>query len=132
MFTVHIDDSGTAPDQQIAIATALIVPAARIVALDREWKALTEKEGFPGFHMSECVARNKDSHFAHWSDDKKRGVISRVRQIGEKFGSQAISLAVHKADYDEVVPDELREFSGTFHYMGGPKYNWLARQVGKV
>jgi hypothetical protein len=116
MFTVHIDDSGTDPNQPVAIATALIVPAARIVSLDREWKALTEKEGFPDFHMSECVASNKDSHFAHWGDDKKRRVISRVRQIGKKFGSQAISLAVHKADYDEVVPDELREFSGRFHY----------------
>ena len=26
MFTVYIDDSGTSPDQQVAIATAVIIP----------------------------------------------------------------------------------------------------------
>jgi hypothetical protein len=116
MFTVYIDDSGTDPNQQVAIGTALIVPAVRIIALEREWKTLTEREGFSDFHMSECVANNKDSCFANWGDDKKRRVISKVRQIGKKFGSQAISLAVYKADYDAVVTDELREFTGTFHY----------------
>jgi len=119
MFTVHIDDSGTDPNQLVAIATALIVPATRIIALDKEWKTLTETEDFPDFHMSECVARNKDSHFANWTDEKKRRVISRVRQIGKKFGLQALSLAVYKADYDELVPDELREFAGRFHYTWG-------------
>jgi hypothetical protein len=116
MFTVHIDDSGTDPNQAVAIATALIVPASRIVALDREWRALIEKEDFPDFHMSVCVARNKKSHFADWDNDKQQRVISRVRQIGKKYGSRAFSLTVHKADYDAVVTDELREFAGTFHY----------------
>lgn len=116
MFTVYIDDSGTDPNQPIAIATCLIVPAARIVALDGEWNRLTEREHFPEFHMSECVANNKDSCFSEWDDNKKRRVISRVRQIGKKFGSQVISLSVYKADYDAVVTDELREFAGAFHY----------------
>jgi hypothetical protein len=114
-FRVHIDDSGTDPKQDVAIATALIMPAARITALDNEWKKLTEKEGFSDFHMSECVARNPKSEYANWDGAKLRRVISRVRQIGKKFGLKAISLTVNKADYDEVVLPRL-EFADKYHY----------------
>src|SRR5271155_4361077 len=37
MFRAYIDDSGTDPEQQVAIASMLIMPATRIPALDREW-----------------------------------------------------------------------------------------------
>jgi Protein of unknown function (DUF3800) len=115
MFRVHIDDSGTDPSQQVAIATALIMPAARIAALDREWKTLTENEGFSDFHMSVCVARNEKSQFAGWSEDKQQRVIRRVRHIGKKFGLKGLSLACNKADYDELVLPRL-PFADRYHY----------------
>jgi hypothetical protein len=116
MFTVYIDDSGTAPDQQAAIATALIVPAARIAALEREWDTLKKKESFNSFHTSECVAFNPKSEFANWDEVKQRRVISRVRQIGEKFALNAFSIAVKKSDYDAVIPANMRKLTGKYHY----------------
>lgn len=116
MFTVHIDDSGTAPDQQIAIATAVIIPAARIPALNSEWGTLKRREGFISFHTSECVALNSDSEFSTWGTVKRDRVLSRVRQIGKKFGLVSISLAVKKSDYDQLIPDEMRPFTGNYHY----------------
>jgi hypothetical protein len=116
MFTIFIDDSGTDPQQPIAIASVLIVPAARIVALDREWSALRSREGFSDFHMSECVWLNADSEFSGWSTEKRDRVIARVRQLGKKFGVQAISLAITKCDYDELVPHWLKELAGQYHY----------------
>jgi hypothetical protein len=116
MFTVYIDDSGTDPKQQVAIASALIIPASRIVALDKEFARLRDKEVFKEFHMSVCASLNGKSEFADWDVVKQHRVISRVRQIGKKFGVQAISLAVTKADYDELMPDWLRELAGRFHY----------------
>jgi len=115
MFRSHIDDSGTDPCQQVAIATALIMPAARVAALDREWKALTEREEFSDFHMSVCVARNEKSQFAGWSDEKQRRVISRVRQIGKKFGLKGFSLCINKSDYDELVVPRL-SYADKYHY----------------
>ena len=122
MFRIHIDDSGTDPNQQVAIATALIVPAKRITALDKEWETLTDKEGFPDFHMSECVARNPKSCFADWSDEKLARVIGRVRQIGKKYGLKGFSLAVKKADYDAVVLPNL-PYADKYHYT------WIVRNV---
>jgi hypothetical protein len=115
MFRVYIDDSGTDPNQQVAIASVLIVPAPRITALDKEWKTLTDKEGFTSFHMSECVARNEKSEFAGWSDEKQKRVISRVRQLGKKYGLKGISLAIEKSDYDELVLPHL-EYADKYHY----------------
>jgi hypothetical protein len=40
MFTIYLDDSGTDPSQPVAIASALIIPAPRIIALEREWYKL--------------------------------------------------------------------------------------------
>jgi hypothetical protein len=122
MFMVFIDDSGTDPNQQVAIASVLIVPAARIAALNREWKTLTEKEGFTSFHMSECAARNEESEFAAWDATKQKRVISRVRQLGKKFGLKGFSLAVKKLDYDEVV-------SGILEYADRYHYTWAIRSM---
>jgi hypothetical protein len=92
MLTAYIDDSGTDPNQKIAIASALMIPSARLTALNSEWAALANKEGFTSFHMSECIAQNAESEFADWDEHKRRRVVWRVRQMVKKFGGQAISF----------------------------------------
>ena len=116
MFTAHIDDSGSDPAQAVANATALIIPARRILALEREWDALKIRHGFSCFHMAEFSARNPDSEFANWDDLKHDLVFTRVREICKKYGVQAMSITVYKKDYDEVVPADFRKHTGLFHY----------------
>ncbi len=123
MFTVFIDDSGTAPAQAVAIATALIIPQAQIIRLDTEWDGLRAKEEFDCFHTSEFYFKNPKSEFANWTDAKRARVFTRVRQISTKYGIRAVSIAVKKSDYDEVAPTELRSFLGKSHY------SWAVRQV---
>jgi hypothetical protein len=116
MFSVYIDDSGTAPDQAVAMASALIVPAKRIVALNKEWETFAAKAGFTDFHSSECVCRNPKSEYAHWDDDKVRTVTARVRQTTRKYAVRAFSFAVTKKDYDCLLAPEMKELFGRFHY----------------
>jgi hypothetical protein len=96
MFTAYLDDSGTDPNQAVAIATAIIIPAAQIIRLEREWENLKKKEGFSCFHTSEMIARNKKSEFADWDDEKVDRVFRRVREISMKFSiaTGAVSFAV--------------------------------------
>jgi len=68
------------------------------------------------FHTSECIHRNKRSVFADWNDAKIKRVVTRIRQIIKKYGVRAFSIAVNKADYDEVVSPEIKEVVGQFHY----------------
>jgi hypothetical protein len=116
MFTIHLDDSGTSPSQHVAIATALIIPALQLVRMEREWNNVKIKEEFTDFSMSEFVARNPKSEFANWDDAKRLRVYQRIRQISKKYGLRSFSVAINKVDYDELIPDIIRNVIGKYHY----------------
>ncbi len=116
MFTVYIDDSGTACEQRVAIAAGLIFPAKRLAALEKEWNDFLEKAAIKDFHTSECVHKNHHSAFASWDDDKVKRVVSRVRQVSLKYSVRGFSCAINKADHDDLVPDDLRRLVGQSHY----------------
>ena len=122
-FTIYLDDSGTSPSQHVAIATALIIPTARISHLKSEWGALKEKFGFTEFHTSVFVARNYKSEFAKWSDEKQDRLFNRVTQVAKKYGVRAFSFAVYKKEYDELAPEQFRASLGRQHYT------WAVRNV---
>jgi Protein of unknown function (DUF3800) len=111
-FTVYIDDSGTAREQKVANATVLIIPAEKILDMEKELDALKKKEGFTDFHTSVFIARNPKFEFAGWSDSKQKRVLRRMRQITRKYTSQIFSLAVNKADFDSIMPTEIRKHTG--------------------
>jgi hypothetical protein len=116
VFTVYIDDSGTDPAQPVAIASALIFPAMRLVAMEREWEALKAKEGFTCLHTSECAARNPRSDFALWDQKKVGSVLKKVRQFIFKYSVQSFSVAVSKSDHDSIIPGDFKRFVGRYHY----------------
>lgn len=115
-FTAYIDDSGTAPDQKIANCTALIIPAKRLLALEKEWKSFRTKEQFCDLHTSEFVARNYKSFFGKWSDAKHRRVFDRAREITKKYGVKVWSFSARKEEFDAIVPAEFRKYTGKNHY----------------
>jgi hypothetical protein len=100
----------------VAIATALVVPASRIIQFQSEWDTFCDKWGISDFHSSECAAANPKSCFAGWDEAKIAKVFKRVRQIIRKYGVRAFSLSVHKSDYDAVVPAANRPMFGHYHY----------------
>lgn len=116
MFTVFVDDSGTAKDQPVATAGALIIPALQIAPLDRAWESFRAKYGFTDFHSSVCAARNYKTEFGKWDDQKVQQAFARARQITKKYASAAFSFAVCKDDFDAEAPAEWRMSGGENHY----------------
>jgi hypothetical protein len=125
LYTAYIDDSGTDPQQAVAIASALVIPASKIQALQAEWDAMRIKEVFPSFHMSEFSSPTPSakSHFRGWGAEKHSRVYRQVRELIMNYGIATISFAVYKKDYDEVVPPDMRENAGKFHYT------WAVRHL---
>jgi hypothetical protein len=125
LYTAYIDDSGTDPKQEVAIASALVIPASKIQALQVEWDAMRIREVFPSFHMSEFSSPtpSEKSHFWGWGTEKHDRVYQQVRDIIMDYGAVTISFAVYKNDYDEVVPLDMRKNAGEFHYT------WAVRQM---
>ena len=116
MFTAYIDDSGTAREQKVANATALVIPACRIVRFESEWSTFIEKWGILDFHSSECAVANHNSQYAGWDAVKINKILARVRQIIHKYGVRSYSLSVNKSDYEAVVPVENRAMFGEHYY----------------
>lgn len=110
MFNAYIDDSGTAPSQRIAVASALVIPARRILALESEWKTFCAKYQIQSFHASECVYRNPKSEFANWNDAKVEAAVARVRKVTKRYAVRAISFAITKAEFDAEMPEKWKEF----------------------
>jgi hypothetical protein len=129
MFTIYIDDSGSAPEHRLAIASGIIFPAKRLEALEKEWQSFLDKEEITEFHSSVCMAHNPHTEFALWDDDRVRRVFARVRQITFKYSVDAFCIAIHKKDYDEVVPKDMFDrvgshFTWAVSSVIGHAYDW--------
>lgn len=125
LYTAYIDDAGTDPQQNVAIATALVIPASCIQKMQIEWDILRVREHFSCFHMSEFSSPtpNKKSEFVGWKRSDKDRVYRSVREIIKDYGAVTISFAVYKKDYDEVVPADMRANAGKHHYT------WAVRHL---
>ena len=116
MFTIFIDDSGTAPEHKMTVAAGIVVPARQLQRLEAEWDAFLAKEQIQDFHASECLARNQHSAFASWDDSRVRRVFARVRQITFKYSVKGFCIGIHKRDYDEALTAEMKSAVGESHY----------------
>ena len=135
MFLIYIDDSGSAPEHKFAIAAGIVFPAKRIEAFEREWNALLDKEGVRELHASECVAHNPRSDFADWDDGRSERVLLRAQEIILKYSVKALSVGIHKQDYNEVVPKEMWLSVSQSHYVWalssllGLSYDWASQHA---
>jgi hypothetical protein len=132
VFSIYIDDSGSAPEHKFAVAAGIVFPAKRIEAFEREWSALLEKEGVRELHASECVAHNAHSDFADWDAGRSERVLLRAQQIILKYSVRAFAIGIHKQDYNEVVPKEMWLGVSQSHYVWalssvlGLSYDWAS------
>lgn len=122
-FTAYLDDSGSAREHPVAIASALLIPANVIERLDTNWKRFIAAQGIPDFHAAACAApKSKEKHYDSWDDKKKRHVFMRVRKFCKDYGVQVFGFSVYKKTYDEVMPEDYKRY-------GGDYYTWALRHV---
>lgn len=116
VFTVYVDDSGTSPSQQTAVAAALIIPAMQIPRLEKVWGNFKGKHGFDYLHSTEAAALVKKGQYQTWSDDKVLKVFRRARQITKSFATNAFVFAIEKQEFDAIAPLEWKQPGGDNHY----------------
>jgi len=80
MFTVYVDDSGTDPNQAVAIASAWVIPGPQIIRLESEWDtcnkpltrhaeiAWTDFDSTPDPNWREALTVRK-SELERWAND---------------------------------------------------------------
>jgi hypothetical protein len=116
MLTIYIDDSGTAPDQNIAIAAGWIADMAVWKLLDQDWAEVRKDKDheFNCMHMADFVYGDKD--FVGWDLPKKWAVLKKLVPIVKNRAAKGFGLGVVKKDFDEVVPSEMRTLGYENHY----------------
>lgn len=124
LFSVYLDDSGTALDQPIASATALIIPRKQVLDLETHWNRFVKSQGISDFHASACAAapRTKEKQYHYLDELAKNHIFMRVRQFCKTYGVQTFGFSVYKLDFDSVINGEFRRYAGS-HYA------WAVRHV---
>jgi hypothetical protein len=118
-LTIYIDDSGTSPANNVAVAAGWVAKMPTWKFFEREWEKAKniESDKFSCMHMAEFVdGRGDTNEFNGWSLDKKLRVASRLRKIIKKRALKGFALGVVKKDYDEIVPDGLKAQGFENHY----------------
>jgi Protein of unknown function (DUF3800) len=117
--TIYIDDSGTSPSNNVAVAAGWIAKMPTWVFFEREWNKVRniESDKFSCMHTAEFVdGRGDKNEFKGWPLDKKLRVAKRLRKIIKKRAVKGFALGVVKKDYDEVVPEGLKAQGFENHY----------------
>lgn len=124
-ITMYIDDSGTSPEHEVAVAAGWLSPVRQWKKFEKDWEKAKAVKGdeFDCFHMSECIYSGKKTEFKDWDYPKKQRVIRRLRNIIKQRAIKGFCMSVKKKDYNDLVPADLRKARGEYHYT------WVVRNV---
>jgi hypothetical protein len=116
MLTIYIDDSGTSPNETIAVAAGWIAKTPAWTLLERGWAKVqnVESHRFTCMHMGEFSHGSKE--FEGWDLNKKLLVIRKLTPLITKRALKGFALGVVKKDFDEIVPANLRAQGFENHY----------------
>ena len=85
-MTIYIDDSGTSPENAVAVAAGWIAHTDSWVDFQADWDKMRDIDGdkFDSMHMAEFVFGRKGTEFEGWSLEKKQRISARLRGIIKK------------------------------------------------
>src|ERR1700680_2184960 len=118
-FAIYIDDSGTSPANNIAVAAGWISKMPTWKFFEREWDKVKniESDRFACMHMADFVSGLGDKNeFRGWALDRKLRVSKKLRTVIKKRAICGFALGVIKKDYDELVPPGLKAQGFDNHY----------------
>jgi len=117
MLALYLDDSGTGPTQDVAVAAGFIGTLQGWKRFERAWNKIkgVESQKFECMHMTDFVWDKKK--FKNWGDlAKKQTLISKLTRAITDNALKGFTISVVKSEYDELVPDALRKQGFDNHY----------------
>jgi hypothetical protein len=107
---IYIDDSGTSPENAVAVAAGWIAHTDSWVDFQADWDKARDIDGdkVDSMHTAEFVFGRKGTEFEGWSLEKKQRISARLRGIIKNTVAKGFALGIVKKDFDELVPNALR------------------------
>jgi uncharacterized protein DUF3800 len=117
VLNLYLDDSGTGPSQNLAVAAGWIAKMPTWDFFARDWEKIgkIESNKFDCMHMTDFVGGWKD--FKNWGGlPKKVQLATKLREIIKKRALKGFALGVAKDDFDAIVPAGLKVQGFENHY----------------
>ena len=117
MMSLYMDDSGTSPSQDIAIAAGWLGTLQSWKGFEKDWNKVRsiESNKFECMHMNEFVWDHGE--FENWGDlDKKLRLVPKLTNIINNRSTKGFAIAVAKSEFDAIVPKTLRKQGFENHY----------------
>lgn len=120
MLAIYCDDSGTHPDSRSAAVAGYISNVAQWVLFTKEWKRVLYQFGIDQMHRADLEAlRGGFAPKYGWDSNRRKDLLERLHSIIRRRTKVAVGTSVIKQDFEEVMPDHLKE-------MYGGVYGWCA------
>src|SRR2546423_4620745 len=87
-MTIYIDDSGTRPENAVAVAAGWMADTDGWVDFQADWDKARDIDGdkVDSMHMAEFVFGRRGTEFEGWSLEKKQRISARLRGMIDLFG----------------------------------------------
>jgi hypothetical protein len=133
MLTAYFDDSGTSPNESIAVVAGYIATTDMWEVFDRRWSSLLSKYEVTQLHRADV--ESFQGEFGTWNPARRTEFVKKAHAIIRRCTYAGVGLALVKKDFEEVVPqsDPLQRY-GIFGwcahgclagvYTWCKKYNW--------
>jgi hypothetical protein len=115
---VYFDDSGTHRESPIAVAACYIAEKSQWDSFVKDWDGARERRGFDVFHMADFSAKPERGckPFCDWDRTKRQIVYEHLVSIIKTRAAVGLAISVPKDEFDEEVPEFIKERHGKNHY----------------
>jgi hypothetical protein len=122
MLTAYFDDSGTSPNEDVAVVAGYIGSKAQWDRFKVAWQLVLDEFGVNVMHRADL--ENFEGEFKGWSPTRRTWFVKKSQKIIKKPAHTYVPIgsAVIKADFDEIIPKRLKE------HVGG-HYGWCVTEA---
>lgn len=121
----YFDESGTSPQDDIAMYGGMIAKASDWATIEDEWRAKLAEFELSEYHAAHCEKGRKE--FARFQKTIRDILTNHFSNLIAKVPGQIIGSAIYYESWEKLVPEKIKE-----NYGGDPLYFSAALALQQV
>src|SRR5580704_15205583 len=110
MIQAYLDESGTHAQAKIVVTAGFLASYKTWRNFERQWqKVLNPDGGDRVFHATDCLGKDGYGDFEGWPKKQRDDLVNALIPIVRKHSRASFACAFSVQDYEEVVPQWIRE-----------------------
>lgn len=122
MISAYFDDSATDEGKKVTAVGGYLATMYQWEKFVPKWNALLEKYDIKEMHRSDLETWNGEfTKDRGWNPTRRTELVKKAQAIIKKYTYVAIGSAVINKDFEEIIPELVRDFHGG-------AYGWCAHE----